>query len=296
MRIYLRRLGREPLIQFLVVGLCVFFLERWINAEDYTYDQYTIVIDDQSLSQFMQQRAKQFNSAEAKNALASLSGEQRQLLVDDFVQNEVLFREAMALDLDRDDPIIRRRLIQKMDYLAQGFYDRAEPISRTDIQLYYEDNTEYYREPALVTFTHIFFPYAEDTPESVFVKATSTLQTLRDNNVEFDKSGLYGKRFLYNRNYVNRSDAEIESHFGADFKQHVFTTDALSQWQGPIESLYGWHLVLISALQPTFIPKLEDISDRVLVDAQRQRQLQVKREAIARLKGKYQILDGVGRQ
>lgn len=54
MRIYLQRLGREPLIQFLVVGLCVFFLERWINAENYAYDQYTIVVDQQLLSQFMQ--------------------------------------------------------------------------------------------------------------------------------------------------------------------------------------------------------------------------------------------------
>jgi len=296
MRIYLQRLGREPLIQFLVVGLCVFFLERWINAENYAYDQYTIVVDEQLLSQFMQQRAKRFNAQEARNALSALSDQQRQLLVDDFVQNEVLFREAVSLDLDRDDPIIRRRLIQKMDYLAQGFYDRAEPISRADTQAYYTENMEYYREPATITFTHVFFPHEKGTPNAVFEKAAITLRTLRDDNVGFDKSGLYGQRFLYNRNYVNRSDAEIESHFGADFKQRLFDTDKISQWQGPIESLYGWHLVLISTINPTFIPKLEDISDRVLVDVQRQQQLQVKREAIANLKGKYRVINSLDPQ
>jgi L-fucose mutarotase/ribose pyranase (RbsD/FucU family) len=296
MRIYLQRLGREPLIQFLVVGLFVFFLERWINAENYAYDQYTIVVDEQLLSQFMQQRAKRFNAQEARNALSALSDQQRQLLVDDFVQNEVLFREAVSLDLDRDDPIIRRRLIQKMDYLAQGFYDRAEPILRADMQAYYTENMEYYREPATITFTHVFFPHEKGTPNAAFEKAAITLRTLRDDNVEFDKSGLYGQRFLYNRNYVNRSDAEIESHFGADFKQRLFDTDNISQWQGPIESLYGWHLVLISNINPTFIPKLEDISDRVLVDVQRQRQLQVKREAIANLKGKYRVINSLDPQ
>ncbi len=296
MRIYLQRLGREPLIQFLVVGLFVFFLERWINAENYAYDQYTIVVDEQLLSQFMQQRAKRFNAQEARNALSALSDQQRQLLVDDFVQNEVLFREAVSLDLDRDDPIIRRRLIQKMDYLAQGFYDRAKPISRADTQAYYTENMEYYREPATITFTHVFFPHEKGTPNAVFEKAAITLRTLRDDNVGFDKSGLYGQRFLYNRNYVNRSDAEIESHFGADFKQRLFDTDKISQWQGPIESLYGWHLVLISTINPTFIPKLEDISDRVLVDVQRQQQLQVKREAIANLKGKYRVINSLDPQ
>ena len=114
------KLLKEPLVQFLLIALILLGGERWINAEDYAYDQYLIEINDQQLLQFMQLRAKTFRPDQAEAALAALSPDQRQRLVDDYARDEVLFREAMALNLNNNDQIIRRRLIQKMDYLAQG--------------------------------------------------------------------------------------------------------------------------------------------------------------------------------
>ena len=131
------KLLKEPLVQFLLIALILLGGERWINAEDYAYDQYLIAINDQQLLQFMQLRAKTFRPDQAEAALAALSPDQRQRLVDDYARDEVLFREAMALNLDNNDQIIRRRLIQKMDYLAQGFYDEAAPLTEQDLRDYY---------------------------------------------------------------------------------------------------------------------------------------------------------------
>ena len=74
----------------------------------------------------------------------------------------------------------------------------------------------------------------------------------------------YGERFLYNRNYVNRDDDEIGSHFGDEFKQQVFAFETGEQWQGPVQSTYGWHLVLLVKNTPAYIPPLEEIAANVL--------------------------------
>jgi peptidyl-prolyl cis-trans isomerase C len=152
----MRSLFKEPLFQFLFIALLLLLGERLINADDYAYDQYHIEVDNSVLLQFMQLRAKTFKPEEAQQALDALSTEDRQRLVDDYAREEALFRDAMALNLDKNDQIIRRRLIQKMDYLAQGFYDEVEAITEDDLRDYYTEHREEYKKLASATFTHVF--------------------------------------------------------------------------------------------------------------------------------------------
>ena len=230
-----KKLLKEPLVQFLLIALVLLGGERWINAEDYAYDQYLIEVDDQQLLQFMQLRAKTFRPDQAEAALAALGAEERQRLVDDYARDEVLFREAMALNLDNNDQIIRRRLIQKMDYLAQGFYDEAEPLTEQDLRDYYADNQQDYKKAAEATFTHVFISTQNRPSEEAQAMADKLLDQLNAGQVPFENASRYGERFLYNRNYVNREDDEISSHFGGYFQQAVFALSAGEQWQGPVQ-------------------------------------------------------------
>ena len=127
--------------------------ERLLNSDDYCRQSEQHLVDDKVLTKFLQQQAKKFKPEQAKKALAAMSDDRRQILIDDYVRGEVLYREALALDLDRNDPIIRRRLMQKMDYLAQGLYDELEPLTKDDLTVFYEANKEDYRKPASATFT-----------------------------------------------------------------------------------------------------------------------------------------------
>ena len=133
MNVSLRNAAKEPLFQFIVIGLLLIVGERLVNSSNYS-GEYQIIVDDQVLAQFMQQQAKTFKPDQALSALTALSGDDRQRLIDDYVRGEVLYREALALDLDRNDSIIRRRLMQKMDYLAQGFYDEVAPLNEEDLK------------------------------------------------------------------------------------------------------------------------------------------------------------------
>ena len=148
---------REPLFQFLLIAFILLLAERLISGNAYNDDQYHIRIDDQVLVDYMQLRAKAFNKTEALRALNAMSEDKRQQLMDDYIREEVLFREALALNLDNNDQLIRRRLIQKMEYLSQGFYDDIPVPTEADLTLFYQQNMELYRQPAEITFTHVFF-------------------------------------------------------------------------------------------------------------------------------------------
>ena len=119
--------------------------------------------------------------------------------------------------------------------------------------------------------------------------ANKLLGQLNAEQVPFGNASRYGERFLYNRNYVNREDDEIGSHFGQSFQETLFALNTAGQWQGPVQSSYGWHLVLLVKNTAAYLPEFEEISSAVFADAQRQQQREVKRQAIDKLMAKYQI-------
>jgi len=287
----MKKILREPLFQFLLIALLLLGGERLINADDYANQQYHIVVDDQVLVQFMQLQAKTFKPEEAMAALKALSAEDRQRLVADYARNEALFREAMALNLNKNDQIIRRRLIQKMDYLAQGFYDELKPLTEADLQAYYLEHQQNYKNPASATFTHVFISSEKRSVDEARAMAEVLQKKLNAEQVPFENAPRHGERFLYNRNYVNRDGDEIGSHFGDDFRQQLFAYTITEKWQGPLQSNYGWHLVLLVKNSPSYIPDFIEIASAVFADAQRQQQQEVKRLAIDGLIAKYNISD-----
>ena len=224
-------------------------------------------------------------------ALKALSVEDRQRLVDDYARNEALFREAMALNLDKNDQVIRRRLIQKMDYLTQGFYDDIEPLTEEDLRVYYQEHQQSYKKLASATFTHVFISSEKRSVDEAKNLAIELHSQLIAEQVPFEKAPGYGERFLYHRNYVNRDDDEIGSHFGDGFQQQLFDYQVSDQWQGPVQSNYGWHLVLLVKNTPAYIPELVEIASTVFTDAQRQRLQEIKRKTIDGLISKYNVSD-----
>lgn len=288
------KIAREPLFQFLLIASLLLVFERLLTDSSYADNQYKIYIDNQLLAQYLQLRTKTFNQPEARRVVKGLSAEARQQLIDDYVREEVLFREAQALNLDRDDPLIRRRLIQKMEYVAQGFYDDIQPLNEADLQDFYKQNSDRYRKAPEITFTHVFIAVkdiaAKDSEAEQAEKAAiQLLDQLNTHNVPFENAPRYGQRFLFNRNYVNREAREISSHFGDSFQRQLFALQAAERWQGPIVSNYGWHLVLIKKISPSYLPSFEEISATLLADAQRLQHQARLRKAVDQLIDQYQV-------
>ncbi|MGB1158838.1 MAG: peptidyl-prolyl cis-trans isomerase [Porticoccaceae bacterium] len=288
MKVFIQQAVREPLAQFLVIALVLLAAERYINQDQYR-DPYQIRIDDQVLLQYLQVRARSYNGAQAEVALDGLSQQARQQLIEDYARDEVLYREALARNLDNNDQLIRRRLIQKMEYLAQGFYDDIEPLQQADLLKFYTANQQQYIKPAEITFTHVYLSAAAGEASEKKPAVANLLQKLNREQIPFEQASRHGERFLYNRNYVNRDIDEIGSHFGEDFQQQIFALQASDSWQGPIRSNYGWHLVLIKNIRPSYLPPFEQISSAVLADAKREQHQLRLAEAVDQLIAQYQI-------
>jgi len=284
----------EPLVQFIVLGLLLYIALGIFAPERLVMqDSSVIVVDDEHLKTYLQFQRKSFAAESAQQLLGAMSGEQKQQLIEDYVRDEALFREALALGLNENDEIIRRRLIQKMEYLAQGFYNQIPQLSEQQLIDYFTDNEQHYQLPASITFTHVFLKVnarnrSKET-QTTLSAANKLRTTLNNKSVLFSQAGQYGDRFLYNLNYVDRDSDTIASHFGSTFQQSLFALDSSKAWQGPIQSDYGVHLVLISNKTARRLPMLSEVAAAVLADARREQQSELKNKAIAEIINQYRI-------
>ena len=285
---------KEPLFQFLLLGLTLFVLVGALAPKGLQADSpMQIVVDQESLTKYLQFQRKSFEPQQAAAMLQTMSQAQQSLLIENYVRDESLYREALSLGLDDNDEIIRRRLIQKMEYIAQGFYNELPAIDETALQAFFEKNQSQYTVEPSITFTHVFIAKSAVSTKLTDAKkrAQQTLEKLNSLLVPFEQAGKYGDRFLYNLNYVERTPAYISNHFGTSFSTKVFKHQTSGNWQGPIESEYGHHLVLIKSKTAARMPALSEVAAIVLADAQRELQRQTKAAAVNELVQKYSILN-----
>lgn len=267
----MKRLLKEPLVHFLAAGLGLFVLFGLVNrtTED-DGDPKVIVVDRDALLTFVQYRTKTFEPSVAEARLDKLSEEELERLIDDYVREEVLHREALALGLDRDDYVIRRRLVQKVEFITEGFAEASSAVDEAALQRYFEANKDdYYVEP-YVTFTHVFFETEDRSREEARALAKKKLTELNRDEVLFSDAPQHGERFLYHVNYVERTPEYVASHFGVEMAKALFELSPDDEvWVGPFDSPYGVHLVMLTTNEPGREPALEEIKGRVIDDARR---------------------------
>jgi parvulin-like peptidyl-prolyl isomerase len=171
--------------------------------------------------------------------------------------------------MDANDYIIKRRMIQKIEFLAQGFADAAASPDEKSVKAYYEANKkDYYVQPS-ITFTHVFFDATKRGVQAAEA-ASGKLERLNANGVPFANAPRHGDRFPYHVNYVERTPDFVASHFGPAIARAVFNLKADDRlWRGPYRSPYGIHLVLVSKSLPGRTPPLEEVRARVFDDARR---------------------------
>lgn len=175
----MKRLIRDPLIHFFVLGGLLFLGYSLATESRGVPDgERVIVVDEAAILNFMQLRARAFNEEHFRKMLENMSAPERKLLIDDYVREEVLYREAVAMGLEEDDYMIRRRLVQKMEFIAESMAQQVVRLTEAEVKDYFEEHTrDYFVEPH-VTFTHVFFDAERRGWEKARERAESTLKTL----------------------------------------------------------------------------------------------------------------------
>lgn len=284
-----KKLLRDPLIHFAILGALIYWLINTLSPSLNDLDSQTIRISESDLVTYLQNRDQVFDSALYKKKLASYSPEQRAFAQAQFVQQEVLFREAKKLGLDQNDQLLRRRLIQKIKYFLEGLSSATTTVEAVQVDAFYAEQKQHYLKPATVSFSHIFYKAENAKDPSATKRAMQALNSHTLKQVMLSPSS--SDHFPYHRHYVDKSESQISRHFGREFAQALFSLDAKSeQWQGPIESAYGQHLIMVNNKTAANVPPLSDIAERVTEDLQRKLQTEELQKQIDQLIAQYQIV------
>ena len=284
---WIRTILCEPISYFLVLGSVLYLSYGWLNPDD-TTNSRVISVDRDSLMRFIQFRTQSFTD-NAGEKLDSLSSDALADIIAQYIEEEALYRQAMAYGMAKDDYVIKRRMVQKMEFLAEGTTPAVTSLTTSELEAYYEEHREDYKVPAAVTFTHVFFS-ADRHGNAVDKLAQETLGILTENNVRFDQAPNYGERFPYQLNYVERTQEEVASHFGEEMAQAIFRLQPdRARWQGPVRSEFGMHLVLLTRAEAARIPLLQEVRDQLANELQRRREVERKQKAIDELIGGFDV-------
>jgi len=295
------RLLRSPLLRFLALGAVLYLGVLWLGPDrepgsasglgatgsSGRAPDREIRVERDALLAFVQTRTQQPSAAATATAFDALGEEARQLWIDRFVREEALVREARSLGLDRDDELIRRRLVQKMEFLTEGAVRGGQTVSEDEIAAYYRAQAQALRVPASVTFAHVFV--RGHGPEAR-ARATTLQASLEEQGLGFTEALSLGDRFLYNRHYVDRTLEEIRSHFGEEMAAELVRLEPdPSRWRGPIESQHGWHLVLLTEREESRVPPLAEVSERLRADLARDRAERALDDALRAVVSRYRV-------
>lgn len=272
MPIRFKSLWREPLLHFMLIGALLFVVFD-LRQQDALGPPNRIVVDGEQVAQL----AARFERARLRQPTAEeLAG-----LVEDRVRDEVYYREAQALGLDRDDPIVRRRMRMKLEFVL----DDLSSVEANDEQLraFLEQQAERYRIEARTSLQQVFV--AIDRHDDLDGAARRILQDLRqgaDPDAVGDPSLLPTALRL-------ADETLIESSFGEDFSRALASLET-GEWQGPVYSPYGAHLVKIDERIDARLPSLDEVREAVERDFLAQRRDQQRDLAYRKLRDKYEIV------
>lgn len=239
-------LWRQPLLHFILLGGALFLLHHALTPPPAPQDApHTITLSAERQDALRQDFERRHRRPPTPDELARL--------IEDAATTEILYREALARGLDLEDPIIRRRLVQKMTLLLE---DLAQPTP-TDAKLsaFYQTHGERYRSAPTFSFSHIFLTRLDPA------RLTRVIVALAAGR----EPAQLGEPFPHGHTFTQRHPGQIDATFGAGFAAQLAPL-SLDTWSPLLRSTYGLHLVRITAREPAGIPPLQEVRERVLRD------------------------------
>lgn len=267
----LKRIIKEPLLHFFVIGAALFLMYSALNqGEAAAPDE--IVVDASQIENLRTQFARVWQRPPTEDEL--------QGLIDDWVRQEILYREGVAQGLDRDDPIVRRRVAQKMEFIADGL----APSVPTDAELqqWLDAHAETYRLPDLYSFRQIYFDPAR-RGETLSADVANARTALRA-----DDAPVTGDPTLLPETLAKTSKAGIERVFGSDFAAALVELP-LNEWAGPVESAFGVHLVQVEDHVPGRDPAVQEVRAALERDLLHARSQEISNAFYEALRARYEV-------
>ncbi|AIC26954.1 rotamase superfamily PPIASE domain-containing protein [Rhizobium etli bv. mimosae str. IE4771] len=275
-----RRFVSEPLLHFVTVGALLFGAYHLLTPVDdgaTSTNQIVLTKDD----------IRQLAISWLAQGRSTPTPEQVRGLVDQKVRQEILFREAVSLGLDRDDEVVKRRLAQKMDFLASDVASLQEPTD-AELKAWFEQNSETFALPAHATFRHLYFStdrQGKGTKEA----AAAALALVEGKSPDSSEVAAIGDPFMFQNHYGGATPDQMAKEFGPEFSKALFQL-APGKWGGPVKSGYGWHLVWIDSIEPGRIPNYAEVMPNVRAGWIDDKYREIKNLALDEMRARYSVV------
>jgi peptidyl-prolyl cis-trans isomerase C len=254
---------KEPFIQFLILGSLLFLLVTYIQKNKINSSR-EIVIDNNRVDLMIVNYKNQTGNLPAKIQIDAM--------INSYIREEILYREAKKTGLDKDDEIVRRRLSQKLEFLKTDLAEIKTP-SENELKQFYTGNPILFQEEATVSFTHIYFSTDGSNDSTAKRKALIVLKDLTRSNTQHAPEK--GDAFPMQYDYTDQSLLDVKQNFGDKPMVDSLFHSAINVWIGPVQSGYGWHLLFISKRNNNKLLPFESVKKDVLskyISAERKRQ------------------------
>jgi hypothetical protein len=269
---HIRKLLGEPMLHFLLIGIALFGAYRWVSPGDSGGRRIVItqgVVDD-LVTQHVAARGREPSTTELNH------------LIESYVRDEILYREGVRLGLERDDIVVKRRVRQKIEMIAEEDASTGAPTD-ADLSAYLTANQARFVQPAILTFEQVFL--GQPTSGYGVVHAVAvTREALRSGN---DPEKLGKPTLLPYRMTLTPADL-VARDFGAFFAAALEKLP-VGEWVGPIDSSFGAHYVRVSDRTPAAAPQLAAVRDHVVREWENERRQRARHDAYTKMRGDYQV-------
>ncbi|MGW8281746.1 MAG: peptidylprolyl isomerase [Gemmatimonadota bacterium] len=269
---------KEPLVQFVLLGAALMLVYSLASDAFAADASKRITMDSEEIELLAANWERQWQRPPTEQELRGL--------VDARVREEILYRTAQSMGLDRNDVVVRRRMVQKMELLSQDLATITDP-PEAELRAYFEENRESYRLPPRISFRHVYFNLDRRGFEQAEADARALLTELRETDPDRIDAATLGDRFMLASEYRLRTPEEIAREFGSAFAEA--TAELEPGWHGPIGSGYGIHLVEITERVESRLPEFEQVRDRISTDYGRVRRERSNQLLLEGLSAEYEI-------
>ena len=270
---------REPLLHFMLIGAAIYLLYA-VFAEPAAEETDKTIIVSAGEIEWM-------NTVWQKRWSRAPTSEELDGLIKQYIKETVLYREALTMGLNKHDQVIRRRLAQKLEFLAKDLVALTPPTEE-ELQVYFTEHQEYYTEPTRFTFTQVFID-PDKRGDATLEDAEKIKATLIARGESIDDVSGTGDDIMLQNYYLEKDQAEIQKQFGSGFAESLVELSP-GQWHGPVLSGYGVHLVYVhSIVEPPAIV-LEDVHERVTLDWETEKGIELNEQFYESLREQYTII------
>ena len=273
------KLLSEPLVHFMFIGAVIYLLYGVFAEPEPEETDKTIVVSVGEVEWMRTSWQKRWNRPPTE---AEFDG-----LIQQYIRETVLYREALTMGLNKHDQIIRRRLAQKLEFLAKDLVALTPPTEE-ELQTYFTKHQDRYQEPSLYTFTQVFID-PDKRGDATLADAEKIKATLITQGDTVDNAGVLGDSFMLQNYYPEKDPVEIQKLFGSGFVKSLMGLST-GQWHGPVLSGYGVHLVYVNNITEPPAPDFAKVRERVVQDWETEKSEELNEKFYASLRDQYTIV------